>query len=210
MTATNGNGPGGPSVPSLSVTPTAPVTAPGAPTSVTAVGGNQLAVVRFSAPASDGGSPITGYTATVSPGGATCTTSTTLRCTVTGLTNGTPYTFSVTATNAVNTGPPAVSNSATPVPLTVTLSASGASPPQLAYQSGAIVHLTSPALVGAGGYQLSNGPNCTGGLNFSNPSGADFNFDLTGLSYDMTYWVELDPLGPSPTCVGAFEVVFAS
>ena len=40
------------------------------------------------APGSNGGSPITGYTATASPGGVTCTTSS-LSCTVSGLTNGT-------------------------------------------------------------------------------------------------------------------------
>ena len=44
-------------------------------------------------------SRLTGYTVTSSPGGHTCTSATTT-CTVTGLTNFTPYTFTVTATNA--------------------------------------------------------------------------------------------------------------
>ncbi|GLL08118.1 beta strand repeat-containing protein [Dactylosporangium matsuzakiense] len=72
---------------------------PGAPTAVSAQPGNAQAVVSFTAPSSDGGSPITGYTVTSSPGGVTaaCAGS---PCTVTGLSNGTAYTFTVHATNA--------------------------------------------------------------------------------------------------------------
>jgi hypothetical protein len=52
-------------------------------------------------PLSDLGSPITDCTVTASPGGATCTvTVPDTSCVVTGLTNGTPYTFTVTASNA--------------------------------------------------------------------------------------------------------------
>ncbi len=77
-----------------------PLSVPGAPTAVTATPGDSQASVAFTAPSDNGGTPITGYTATSSPGGhtATCTTS---PCTVTGLTNGTTYTFTVIATNTV-------------------------------------------------------------------------------------------------------------
>jgi hypothetical protein len=78
--------------------------APQAPTGVTAVAGNTQATVSFSAPAITGGSPITGYTVTSSPGGFT-SSGVSLSQTVTGLTNGTSYTFTVTATNAIGTGP---------------------------------------------------------------------------------------------------------
>jgi hypothetical protein len=91
---------------------------PDAPTQVTAVSGNGQATVSFTAPASNG-SPITLYTVTSIPGGITAT-GTASPILVTGLANGTAYTFTVRATNGVGTGPAsAPSNSVTqtaPVP----------------------------------------------------------------------------------------------
>lgn len=103
VTATNAVGTGPASSASAVVTPHAAATVPGDPIGVTAIAGNGQATVSWSAPASNGGSPITGYTVTSSPGGFTGTTSGTTR-TISGLTNGTEYTFTVTATNAVGTG----------------------------------------------------------------------------------------------------------
>src|SRR3569623_1555465 len=64
---------------------------PGAPTIGTATAGDTQASISFSAPASNGGASITGYTVTSSPGGLTGT-GTSSPITVTGLTNGTAYT----------------------------------------------------------------------------------------------------------------------
>lgn len=89
-------------------------TVPGAPTIGTATPGNAQASVSFTAPASNGGAAITSYTVTSSPGGITGTGSAS-PITVTGLTNGTAYSFTVAATNIVGTGASSsASNSVTP------------------------------------------------------------------------------------------------
>ncbi len=80
-----------------------PTTVPGAPTIGTATAGNNQAAIAFTAPASDGGSPITGYTATCNAGAFTAI-GTVSPIAVTGLSNGTAYTCSVTAANAVGSG----------------------------------------------------------------------------------------------------------
>ncbi|MCX6944609.1 MAG: fibronectin type III domain-containing protein, partial [Opitutales bacterium] len=112
VTATNSAGTGSASSASAAVTP---ATVPGAPTIGTASAGNAQATVTFTAPVSNGGDSITSYTVTSSPGGFTATGASSPR-TVTGLTNGTAYTFTVTATNSVGTGAASgASNSVTPV-----------------------------------------------------------------------------------------------
>ena len=93
---------------------------PDAPTIGTATAISGEATVPFTAPSSDGGSAITSYTATSSPGDFTGTISQSGSGSiiVSGLTSGTAYTFTVTATNAIGTSlASAVSNSVvTPQP----------------------------------------------------------------------------------------------
>ena len=90
---------------------------PGAPIIGTATAtGFTTAIVEYTAPTSDGGSTIISYTATSNPGNITATINQyeSGNIIMTGLTTGTSYTFTVTATNLVGTGSPsAASNSIT-------------------------------------------------------------------------------------------------
>ncbi len=96
------------------ITPAAPITAPGVPTSISAAPGNASATLTFTAPSSNGGAAISVYTVT-SSGGQT-TTGTGSPITVNGLTNGIAYTFTVTATNSAGVSlASSASNSVTPV-----------------------------------------------------------------------------------------------
>ena len=91
-------------------------TVPATPTAPTATAGNTTASVAFTAPA-NGGAPITGYTVVSVPaGGVDSNAGTTgLTHTMTGLTNGVAYTFTVKATNGIGDSPfSAASNSVTP------------------------------------------------------------------------------------------------
>jgi hypothetical protein len=104
----NPGGAGPESALSNPVTPTG-ATAPTAPTGTSAEADSKSALVSWSAPADDGGSPITGYTVTPYVGAAAQTPvsvgASTTRTRVTGLTNGTAYTFRVAASNAAGTSP---------------------------------------------------------------------------------------------------------
>ena len=102
VTATNGTGTGPASEPSQQVSPATTATAPRKVKASPRAGG---ALVTWGAPADTGGTDITGYTVRAAPGGATCTTTGTRHCTVTGLTDGARYRFSVTARTAAGASP---------------------------------------------------------------------------------------------------------
>ena len=100
VAARNSAGTGAKSAASNAVVPRG---VPGKPGAVTAVRGDGQATVSWTA-AAENGAAVSGYTVTASPGGATATTDGALTATVTGLSNGTAYSFTVQATNAAGQG----------------------------------------------------------------------------------------------------------
>ncbi|NEX60879.1 YHYH protein [Noviherbaspirillum galbum] len=115
--ATNAIGVGSASA-AVAVTPSATpaATAPGAPSITSAMPGNGSVTLSFTAPASDGGSGITGYSASCAAGTATPVTvaGTASPLTVPGLTNGLAYACSIKAGNAVGQGIASATSTVTP------------------------------------------------------------------------------------------------
>ena len=107
-----GRGPAGPPASGT------PFTVPGPPQSVQARASDAGAAVTWTPPASNGGQTITAYTITASPGGTKLTVdASATQSGFPGLTNGTTYTFAVTAANGAGSGPAATSNAVTPAAL---------------------------------------------------------------------------------------------
>ena len=147
-----------------------PASLPGAPTIGTPTIASATSIsVPFTAPASNGGMTITGYTVTASPGGNTATGASS-PLTVTGLTAGTAYTFTVTATTAAGTSSPSsTSASITPnvVPAAPTIGT-----PTIASATSILVAFTAPTSNGGTaitGYTATSSPGGFTGTGASSP-----------------------------------------
>jgi sugar lactone lactonase YvrE/ketopantoate hydroxymethyltransferase len=193
--ATNSIGSGAPATASSQVTPG---TTPLPPTSVTASSSNggSAIVVNWVAPSSNGGAAISGYTVTLTPQvGSPITTTVngvgTTTATISGLTNGTPYTVNVVANNLVGSSAIAsaaglVVPSTTPsAPTLVTATPGNAS---------IIVTWIAPSSNGGAsitGYTITATPNA-GSAIVSNVSGASAGtYTITGLQNGTTYTITI-------------------
>ncbi len=143
----------------VTLSPPLVVTAPTAPLNPTATAGNASATITWVVPASDGGSPITGYTVTSNVGGFSATVDgSTLSTVIAGLTNGTSYRFRVVATNAIgHSALSAQSNAVKPM----TVPGAPTNVAATAGSAGATVSWTPPAFNGGSaitGYTLAAAP----------------------------------------------------
>ena len=177
------------SSPSAAVTPSAPSTAtvPGSPTNVVATAGNSSATVTWTAPANNGGSSITYYEITYSGYSGGVITSTSTNATITGLTNGTSYTFKVLAKNASGTGNySSDSNAVTPsAPSTTTVPGSPTNVVATAGDSSATVTWTAPANNGGSpitGYKITYSGNSGIPINITSTTAT-----VTGLTNGASY-----------------------
>lgn len=202
-TATNAVGTGAASAASAAVVPR---TVPGAPTNVVGTYGNGEVSVAFDAPADTGGSAITSYTATSSPGGFTSTGGGSPRV-VTGLTNGTAYTFTVTATNVAGTGAASAASAAV-TPKTVP-----GAPTSLVATPGdteASIAFTAPASDGGSaitGYTVTSSPGALTGTGSASP------ITVTGLTNGVSYTftaVATNAVGNSSASSASAAVVVAA
>ncbi|WP_166542072.1 S-layer homology domain-containing protein [Paenibacillus lutrae] len=160
---------------------------PGVPTDVTAAAGDGQATISFAAPVSDGGSAITSYTVTSSPddlnpNGITATGPAS-PITVTGLSNGTAYTFTVVATNIVGDSASSGTISATPqAPIP------GAPVLQSPVSGNAQVSLAWNPVNGSTGYKVfQTVASATYATEVATVSGSVYSYDVTGLTNGTTY-----------------------
>lgn len=109
----------GEGTPSAASAPTTPFGLPGVTGPLSGSAGDARVTLTWSAPADDGGSPVLDYVVEWTADGSTWTmftdgVATSTGTTVTGLSNGTAYSFRIAAVNAAGRGPVTT----TPVPLT--------------------------------------------------------------------------------------------
>ena len=172
--------------------PSAPAQAPGQVTGVNATAGQSQASVTWTAPASNGGSPITSYRITPYIG-TTAQTPVTVSApatarTIANLTPGTTYTFKVAAVNAIGTG----ADSAASNPVTPTAAIGPGSPAEVIAEprnQSAIVSWSAPANDGGSPITSYRITPYTGGLaqTATTVSGLSNSANLTGLGNGTTY-----------------------
>ena len=181
-----------------SATPAAPVTSPGAPAGLTASAGNAQVSLSWKAPGSDGGAAITGYRVYLGTGQKPVASVTGTGATVTGLTNGIRYSFTVSAVNAAGEGPASTAVLATPAAAT-----SPPGPPNgLTASPGngqVTLFWTAPGSGGAAisGYEIYRGtsPGGESGTPVNASPVAGTSYTVTGLTNGTTYYFTVAAVG---------------
>jgi len=157
-------------------------TAPDPPTNLSGFAANASVVLTWSAPVNFGNAAVTSYIVTSSPGNFTATSSI-ARATVTGLTNGTAYTFTVVAINRIGTSSASVASSSY-TPITVATAPTIAS--VTAHDGYATITCTAPSSDGGStitDYVVTSSP---GSLTTS-VDGTTLTADVTGLTNGTSY-----------------------
>lgn len=128
-----------------------PRTRPGVPGIGTATGGNAAATVRWTAPTSDGGDPVSAYVVVAHPSGKTYVLPPASRsATVAGLTNGVSTTFTVMARNAAGDGLPSPSSNAVIPRLLAKLVVTAKPAAAVTYGTGSVVKAALRTTAGTG------------------------------------------------------------
>jgi len=161
---------------------------PDAPTIGTATRGDTQASVTFTEPSNRGtGTPT--YTATSSPSGFTASGAGS-PLVVTGLANGTAYTFTVTASNAFGSSISAASNSVTPAGVPAT----PAAPTPTAGNASVALSWTAPSDNGSAitDYLIYHATSATGTYTqFSDTVSATTSVTVTGLANGTAYFFKI-------------------
>jgi titin len=162
-------------------------------TDVTATQGVGLLTISWTEPDDDGGSPITGYSVTLTPGGKTCKVNQdSTSCDISGLTIGTTYAAKVVAINGVGTSVAAISPSVKVVgaPTAVrNLTATGLAKSAKVYfavpanNGGSALTNYYFSVVGPAGFTWESGPVVASSVKGS--------YTITGLTKNSTYTISV-------------------
>jgi hypothetical protein len=175
----------------FNVRPVRSFSAPSQPLSASASAGDAEATLTWSAPSTSNGSSITDYVikyATTSGGPYTTFNdgvSTSRTTTVTGLSNGVPYYFTVSAVNAAGTGTAsAVTTAVTPLAPAPVISSITGSNGQIDVSWGAVNH-------GGDNYQIWWGTDPTWATNSTMTGTTNTTYNISGLVNGTTYYVRV-------------------